>query len=85
LGSRHIPFEAQKPLTVSYKGRRLKKERVADVICYGQIIVELKAMDRGAGKEESQILNYLKATGLKVGILVKFGSHGKLEWRKFVN
>jgi GxxExxY protein len=63
----------------------LKKERVADVTCYGQVIVELKAMDRSAGKEESQILNYLKATGLKVGILVKFDSHGKLEWRKFVN
>jgi GxxExxY protein len=85
LGSRRIPVEAQKPLTVSYKGRRLKKEYVADIICYGQIIVELKAMDRGAGREESQILNYLKATGLKVGLLVNFGSHGKLEWRKFVN
>jgi len=72
-------------LTVSYKGRRLKKEYVADIICYGQIIVELKAMDRLTGKEESQILNYLKATGLKVGLLVNFGSHGKLEWRKFVN
>ena len=72
-------------MTVSYKGRRLKKEYVADIICYGQIIVELKAMDRLTGKEESQILNYLKATGLKVGLLVNFGSHGKLEWRKFVN
>jgi GxxExxY protein len=85
LGSRRIPFEAQKPLTVSYKGRRLKKEYVADIICYGQIIVELKAMDKLSGREESQILNYLKATGLKVGLLVNFGSHGKLEWRKFVN
>jgi len=53
--------------------------------CYGQIVVELKAMDRGAGKEESQILNYLKATGMKAGLLINFGSHGKLEWRKFVN
>jgi GxxExxY protein len=85
LGCRSTPFEAQKPLTVSYKGRRLKKEYVADVICYGQIIVELKAMDRLTGREESQILNYLKATGLKAGLLINFGSHGKLEWRKFVN
>ena len=51
LGSSRIPFEAQKQLTVSYKGRRLKKEYVADIICYGQIIVELKAMDRLTGKE----------------------------------
>ena len=85
MDSRRIPFESQKPLTVSYKGRRLKKEYVADIICYGQIVVELKAMDRLTGREESQILNYLKATGLKVGLLVNFGSHGKLEWRKFVN
>jgi GxxExxY protein len=85
LSSRRLPFEAQKPLIVSYKGRRLKKEYVADIICYGQIIVELKAMDRLTGKEESQILNYLKATGWKVGLLINFGSHGKLEWRKFVN
>jgi GxxExxY protein len=67
------------------KGRPLKKEYVADIICYGQIIVELKAMDRLTGKEESQISNYLKATGLKVGLLINFGSHGKLEWQKFVN
>jgi len=46
---------------------------------------ELKALDRLTGKEESQILNYLKATGLKVGLLINFGSHGRLEWRIFVN
>lgn len=66
LGSRRIPFEAQKTLTVSYKGRPLKKEYVADIICYGQIIVELKAMDRLTGKEESQILNYLRLQALKL-------------------
>jgi GxxExxY protein len=85
LGSRSIPFEAQKTLTIYYKGRPLKKEYIADIICYGQIIVELKAMDRLTGKEESQILNYLKATGLKAGLLINFGGHGKLEWQKFVN
>ena len=85
LGNRRIPFEAQKTLTVAYKGRPLKKEYCADIICYKQIIVELKAMDKLTSKEESQILNYLKATGLKVGLLINFGSHGKLEWRKFVN
>jgi GxxExxY protein len=85
LGGRRIPFEAQKQLTVAYKGQRLKKEYCADLICYGQIIVELKAMDRFTGKEESQILNYFKATGFKAGLLINFGSHGKLEWRKFVN
>ena len=69
---------------LSTKKRRLKKEYVADVVCYGQIIVEIKALDRLSGKEESQILNYLKATGLRVGVLINFGSSGKLEWKRYV-
>ena len=84
LESRELPFEAQKPLVILYKKRRLKKEYVADLVCYGQIIVEIKALDRLSGKEESQILNYLKATGLRVGVLINFGSSGRLEWKRFV-
>jgi GxxExxY protein len=84
LASHNIPFEARKTLTISYKGRPLKKEYEADLVCYGHIIVELKALDRLSGKEEAQILNYLKATGLRVGLLVNFGSHGRLEWKRFV-
>ncbi len=84
LASRKIPFESRKTLTIAYKGRPLKKEYEADLVCYGQIIVELKALDRLSGKEEAQILNYLKATGLRVGLLINFGSHGKLEWKRFV-
>ncbi len=85
LQQRKIPFESQKQLTVRYKGPPLKKEYCADFICNGQIIIELKAMDRLTGKEESQILNYLKATGCRAGLLINFGSYGKLEWKKFVN
>jgi GxxExxY protein len=71
-------------LTISYKVRPLKKEYKADLVCYGQIILELKALDRLSGKEEAQILNYLKVTGLRVGLLINFGSAGKLEWKRFV-
>lgn len=84
LASRKIPFESRKTLTIAYKGRPLKKEYEADLVCYGQIIVELKALDRLSGKEEAQILNYLKAAGLRVGLLINFGSHGRLEWKRFV-
>jgi len=84
IKERGIPFEPQKPLRISYKGKTLNKEYVADLVCYGQVIVELKALDRLSGNEEAQILNYLKATGLKVGVLINFGSHGKLEWKRFV-
>jgi GxxExxY protein len=62
----------------------LSKQYVPDLICYDQIIVELKALDRLSGTEESQVLNYLKASGLRVGLLINFGSHGKLEWKRFV-
>ena len=84
LKSRGIPFEAQKPLQIHYKGNLLAKEYFADIVCYGQIIVELKAADRLSGKDRAQMLNYLKATGLRVGLLVNFGSHGKLEWERLV-
>ena len=84
LESRNIPFEARKDLAIVYKGRQLQKRYEADLICYGQIITELKALDRLASKEEAQLLNYLKATGLRLGLLINFGSVGKLEWKRFV-
>jgi GxxExxY protein len=82
--SRILPFEPQKIIRIDYKGRLLKKEYIADLIYYNQIIVELKALDKLTGKEESQILNYLKATRMKVGLLINFGSSPKLEWKRFV-
>jgi GxxExxY protein len=78
------PLFPGKPCRFFYKGQRLKKEYEADLICYQQIIVELKALDRLSGREEAQLLNYLKATGLRVGLLINFGSVGKLEWQRFV-
>lgn len=84
LQSRGIPFEAQKPLTIYYKGRKLKREYIADLVCYGQIVVELKALDQLSKREEAQVLNYLKTTGLRVGLLLNFGSEGKLERKRLV-
>jgi GxxExxY protein len=84
LQSRSVPFESQKRLVIHYKDHQLQKEYAADLVCYGQIIVELKALDRLSGKEEAQLLNYLKATGLRVGLLINFGSTGRLEWKRFV-
>lgn len=56
-----------------------------DLICFGTIIVELKALNKLSGNEEAQVINYLKATGMKVGLLINFGSVGRLEWKKIVN
>ena len=84
LSARRIPFEAEKPIDINYKGQCLTQKYFADLICYGQIIVEMKALNRLSAKEDAQILNYLKATGLKVGLIFNFGSHGKLERKRLV-
>ncbi len=80
----NIPHESQKMLNIVYKGHPLKKTYVADLVCFGQVIVELKALDRLTSTEEAQILNYLKTTGLKIGLLINFGAKGKLEYKRFV-
>ncbi len=82
--ARGLPFEAQKVLTIRYKEHILKKEYIPDFVYYGQIIAELKALDQLTSREESQILNYLKATGIKVGLLINFGSYRRLEWKRLV-
>lgn len=84
LSARQIPFEAQKELSIVYKGRLLKKKYIPDFLALEQVIVEIKALDRLTGREEAQLLNYLKATGLSVGLLINFGSAGKLEWKRMV-
>jgi len=72
-----IPFSAQQPLPLSYKGAALKQVYKPDLVCYEKIIVELKAVSTLTGEHKAQVLNYLKATGLNVGLLVNFGSHPK--------
>jgi len=84
LGARLIPFSSQRLLDIFYKGIRLNKEYLADLLCFDKIIIELKAIDRLSRKEESQVLNYLKAANMRVGLLINFGSVGKLEWKRFV-
>ncbi|MEN6411106.1 MAG: GxxExxY protein [Anaerolineaceae bacterium] len=83
LTSRGIPFTPQQRLIIRYKDRILEKEYIADLVCYEQLIVELKAIPDLTDREEAQILNYLKASNLPVGILINFGSLKKLEWRRF--
>ena len=81
---RDIAFESQKQLFVNYKGTILKKEYYADFVCYGKIIVELKAETALVGHDVSQLLNYQKVAKMRVGLLFNFGSVGKLEWKRFV-
>jgi len=83
LADRKVPAEAQKEMTIFYKGRRLKKTYLADFVAYGKIIVELKALDKLTPREEAQVINYLKSSGLEVGVLINFGATS-LEWKRIV-
>ncbi len=74
---RRIPFVAQQELQLTYKGDQLKQTYKPDFVCYGQIIVELKAVKAIAPEHKAQVINYLKATGMKLGLLVNFGIYPK--------
>jgi GxxExxY protein len=80
-----IPFIACKSLTLSYKGQKLKHTYEPDFICYDKIIMEIKAVDQLADEHRAQLLNYLNATGYKLGLLVNFGHYPKVEWERLVN
>ncbi len=77
LRSRGIPFVAQQELKLSYKGEVLNQFYKPDLICFDKIIVELKALREITGEHRSQVLNYLKATGMRLGLLVNFGQQQK--------
>jgi len=84
LALRKIPFVSQERLKLFYKGIELKKEYIPDFVCFGKIIAEIKALERLTNIEIAQLINYLKATKLRVGLLINFGSSGRLEWKRFV-
>ena len=83
LSARDVAHRAQIDLWVSYKGRRLTTGYRADFVCFDSIVVELKALSQLGSSEEAQLINYLKATGHQVGLLLNFGSKS-LEYRRFV-
>jgi GxxExxY protein len=80
---RNIDFLREAAVQIEYKGVTLMKEYFADFICYDKIIVELKAADELSGKHVAQVLNYLKATGYKLGLLINFGAES-LEFKRLV-
>ena len=83
LAYQEIPYKSQPPVRIKYKGEPLKKKYEPDFICYDEVIVEIKAMDKLSSNEHAQIINYLKASELKVGLLINFGSKS-LEHKRFV-
>jgi len=84
MSGRGIPFVREQRLEIVYKGTHLDKYYFADFVCYDQILVELKSVNRLTTIEEAQIINYLKITGKRVGLLINFGARPKLEWKRYV-
>jgi len=83
LALRGIPFERQKRVTISYKGQVVGKHRL-DIIVDGKIVLELKAVSELNNVFKQRVLSYLKATGLKLGILINFGTP-KVQYIRIVN
>lgn len=79
LDRRHIPYEREKELEIYYDGIKLGKKYIADFVCYGKIILELKAVKELDDSHRSQLFNYLKATGFKLGLLINFGKYDELQ------
>jgi GxxExxY protein len=84
LGLRQIAFLPQAELQLSYKGRPLTQHYYPDFLCFGKIVVEIKAVSELANEHRAQVHNYLKATGFRLGLLVNFGHKSKLENERIV-
>jgi len=83
LTKRSIPFLPQSAFRVTYKGHELEAYYKPDLVCFDEVVVELKALRQLSSVEEAQLLNYLKVTGLHIGLLLNFGSPS-LEQRRFI-
>lgn len=84
LALQGIPFTPQGELHLTYKGRPLKQKYKPDFVCFDKIIIEIKAVSELTDEHRLQVHNYLKATGLKLGLLVNFASTAKLEYERIV-
>ena len=79
-----IPYEREKELRIQYDGIELKQTYKADFVCFGKMVVELKAVSALEGTHRSQVYNYLHATSFKLGLLLNFGNPAKLERERIV-
>lgn len=84
LRLRGIPFQSKQELGVFYKGRMLAKKYTPDLIVFGGIVVEIKAVSALSPEHEAQLMNYLRIACRPIGYLVNFGPIGKLEYKRFI-
>ncbi len=80
---RHLPFEREVAIRVTFKGHVLPSFYRVDFVCFGEVLVELKASAEIRPIDQAQMINYLKATGFKRGLILNFGRRS-LEWKRLV-
>ncbi len=85
LNDQNLPFTSQELLKIEYKGRELKSRYKPDFLCFGEIILEIKAVKKLEDIHRAQVLNYLKATGKKLGLLVNFKGYPNVTIERIVN
>ena len=83
LSRRGLEFEPQRSLRLRYEGQLLRQTYVADFVCSERIVLEIKALRAIAPEHRAQIINYLRATGMKLGLLVNFGATPRVEIERF--
>lgn len=79
-----IPYEREKPVKIKYRDTILNASYKLDFLCFGNLIVELKALDAITGDSQAQVINYLKATGFQKALLINFGAPS-LQFKRLVN
>jgi len=84
LGLRDVPFVAKPKLELEYKGHKLRTQYQPDMICFGKIVVELKAASELVDKHRAQVHNYIEATGYRLGLLINFGHYPKVEIERII-
>jgi len=84
LEMRNIAFRDRPKLQIEYKGRKLQSTYNPDFVCFDKVIVELKAVSELCDEHRAQVHNYLKSTEMRLGMLINFASHPKLEYERIV-
>jgi len=84
FGEKEIPYIAQQPLSLCYRGKQLKTSYIPDFVLYDRIILEIKAASALNDQHRAQVHNYLTATGFRLGLLVNFGAYPKLAYERII-
>ena len=81
---RTLPYVCKPPLALEYKGRPFRKRYEPDFVCYGKVILEIKAVKTLDDSHRAQLMNYMRATNTSIGLLINFGHYPKIQHERFV-